>query len=323
VTTATSGASDDQIRPPTEKEFALFQSLIRKEAGINLSSAKKALLVGRLSRRLRELGLRSFGAYHRFVTEEDPSELTRMLDCICTNETQFFREPAQFEYLRDHVVPEWRGQAAAGARAKLARVWSAACSTGQEPYSLAMLLLDQLPPDTGWELEILATDLSTRALETAREATWPVSKASEIPPAYRQRFMLKGVRSQEGQTRAAPAIRNLVSFHRMNLSDESYPALGPFDAIFCRNVLIYFDAASKARVVNRLLDLLAPTGYLFLGHAESLNGLTDRARSVGPTIYQLVPPAHSGRAAAPDRPSAAAPNPLAGKTWPPLSTRRR
>lgn len=298
-----SALAGEQIRPLSEREFLLFQGLVRKEAGINLSSAKRALLVGRLSRRLRELGIRSFGAYHRLVTREDPSELTCMLDRICTNETQFFREPQQFSFLSERIVPQWRAQASAGTRARRLRVWSAACSTGQEPYSLAMLFRDHLPADDGWEIEVLATDLSTRALKTARDATWPMAKAREIPPSYLRRFMLRGVRSREGQMRATPLLRQLVTFQHLNLNDKSYPVASPFDAIFCRNVLIYFDVESKTRVIERLLDLLSPAGFLFLGHAESLNGLTHRVHSVGPMIYQrLAAPSGSSLGACP-RPS--------------------
>lgn len=278
-------AVERAIRPITDREFTLFQALIHREAGIYLSQAKKALLVGRLSRRLRELGLSSFGAYYRLATERDDQELTLLLDCICTNETHFFREPRQFEFLEQHVVPEWKAQADSGLRARRIRTWSAACSTGEEPYSLAMTLWNHFPPAAGWEIDILATDLSTRALRQARAAVWPLEKAKEIPAKYLRSFMLKGTRSQEGKMKAGPAIRSVVRFERFNLNDDVYPMSCLFDLIFCRNVLIYFDAQSKARVVDRLLNHLAPTGYLFLGHAESLTSLTERVRTVIPTVY--------------------------------------
>ena len=267
------------------REFALFQGLIHREAGIYLSEAKKALVVGRLSRRLRELGLDSFGAYYRRLVEGNQEERVRMLDCICTNETHFFREPRQFEFLEQQVFPEWAARAAAAGMPKRIRAWSAACSTGEEPYSLAMTLLARFPPSSGWSLEILASDLSTRALDQAKAGLWRIDKAKEIPERCLKAFMLRGRGPQEGVMKAGPEIRSLLRFQRVNLNQDRYPVPGPFDLVFCRNVLIYFDVASKARVVNRLLDQLAPGGYLFLGHAESLTGLTDRGRSVGPTVY--------------------------------------
>ena len=272
----------------SDAEFELFQRLILAEAGIWLAPMKKALLVGRLARRLRELGLASYRAYHERV-REDPAEKIRMLDAICTNETHFFREPRHFEFLSTRVFPALREQAEAGRRARRIRVWSAACSSGEEPYSIAMALLDAFP--SGWDLEILATDLSTRILERARAAVWPIAKSSEISRPFLDAFMLRGVASQAGLMKAGPEIRALVRFDRVNLNGESWPE-GRFDLVFCRNVLIYFERRAKERVVERLLDRLEPGGHLFLGHAESLGGLTTRARPAMPTVYSLTAPAH-------------------------------
>lgn len=282
--TAPASAEGSSLPRISGKEFALFQGLIHREAGIYLSEIKKALVVGRLSRRLRELQLGSFGAYYHMV-EADATERVRMLDCICTNETHFFREPRQFEFLDQQVFPDWTARAASGLMPRRIRAWSAACSTGEEPYSLAMTLLAHFPPSSGWSIEILATDLSTRALDRAGAGLWHIDKAREIPQAYLKAFMLRGTGAQEGVMKAGQEIRSLLRFERVNLNQARYPVRGPFDLVFCRNVLIYFDVASKARVVDRLLDQLAPEGHLFLGHAESLTGLTARARSVGPTVY--------------------------------------
>ena len=270
--------------PPavSDEDFLRFQALINREAGIWLSPVKKALLQGRLSRRLRDLGVGSWSAYHQLVTE-DGAERTRMLDAITTNETHFFREARHWELLADRILPAWREQGEAGRRPRRLRAWSAACSTGEEPYSLAMLLLSAFP--AGWELEVLATDLSTRVLDRARQAVWRLEKAAEIPPAYLEAFMLKGVGDQAGTMKAGPEIRALVKYERRNLVDEAWPPGPPFDLVFCRNVLIYFDRVTKERVVNRLLDVVQPDGYLFLGHAESLTGVTTRARAVQPTVY--------------------------------------
>jgi chemotaxis protein methyltransferase CheR len=267
--------------------FARFQVLVHREAGIWLSPVKKALLVGRLAKRLRALGLASLRDYYELV-RADEVERTHMLDCISTNETHFFREPRHFDLLAGRVYPAWQAEAASGRRPRRIRAWSAACSTGEEPYSLAMSFLQAFPPGLGWSIDILATDLSTRALEQARRATWPIAKSGEIPPACLKRFMLRGTGSEEGRMRAGPEIESLVRFARLNLNDETYPGLGQFDVVFCRNVLIYFDVATKARVLERLTGHLAPAGLLFLGHAESLGGTSELLRTVIPSVYALA-----------------------------------
>jgi chemotaxis protein methyltransferase CheR len=269
-------------RPLAWREFRRFQRLIQDEAGIHLSDAKRVLVEGRLARRLRELAL-DYAAYCALV-EADEAERVRMLDCICTNETHFFREPRQFEFLEGHVFPEWQARAAQGRMPRHVRIWSAGCSTGEEPYSVAMSFLARFPPSSGWEIEIVATDLSTRALDRARAAVWSMEKARAIPDAYLKAFMLRGRGEQDGRAKAGPEIRSVVRFQRLNLNAEPFLLTGRFDVILCRNVLIYFDAPSKARVLGRLLDRLDPSGYLLLGHAETVTGLA-RARNVGPTVY--------------------------------------
>ncbi len=280
MSVAVDGLGTRGIRPIHRDEFRLFQALIYREAGIFLSREKAALLVARLTRRLRSRGLDSFGAYYQLVKAND-EERVQMLDCICTNESHFFREPHQFEFLESELFPAW-----AASRHRRIRVWSAGCATGEEPYSLAMTLLSHFP---GWWIEILATDLSTRALAQARAAIWPLRKARDIPPRYLKRFMLRGVRRQDGNMKAGPEIRSLVRFERLNLSTDELPANSFFDLIFCRNVLIYFDAESRRRALERILRHLAANGYLFLGHAESLNGLNDRVRGVVPAVYARRP----------------------------------
>jgi chemotaxis protein methyltransferase CheR len=275
-----------------DRAFAQFQTLIQREAGIWLAPVKRALLVGRLTRRLRALGLDSFDDYYERVLA-DPDERVRMLDHITTNETHFFREPRHFEILAEHVFPRWREEANRGERARRVRVWSAACSTGEEPYSIAMSLLRAFPPGSGWELEILATDLSTRVLERAREAVWPIDKSREIPAGDLKAFMLRGTGTQEGFMKAGPELRALVRFARLNLVDPIDRSVGEFDVVFCRNVLIYFDPPTKERVVGGLLGRLARDGYLFLGHAESLSGLALPVRSETPTVYRPLAAAQS------------------------------
>jgi len=265
--------------------FARFRDLIYREAGIALTDMKKALLVGRLAGRLRELGLPSLESYYAIVSAPAATdERKRMLDRICTNETQFFRDGRQFQYLDERVFPALEARADAG-HPRRVRAWSAACSTGEEPYSLAMALLARFPPEAGWQVEVAATDLSTKVLRAAQAALWPIEKADDIPVRHRKAFMLKGTGSQAGKMKAGPEIRSVVTFDRLNLNDDIYPVHGPFDFIFCRNVLIYFDLPSKTRVVARLLDHLAPGGCLFLGFAETATGINDQLASVGPNVY--------------------------------------
>lgn len=265
--------------------FAQFRELIYREAGIALTDAKKMLLVARLAGRLRELGLTSFESYYAIV--KDPAALDergRMLDRVCTNETQFFRDRRQFTFLEGHLLPALE-RVASGREPRRVRAWSAACSTGEEPYSLAMCLLARFPPSAGWQVEIAATDLSTRVLSAARTGLWPIQKAEDIPEHYRKAFMLRGTGAHVGTMKAGPEIRSVVTFDRVNLNEAAYAVRGPFDFIFCRNVLIYFDQPSKARVVRRLLDHLAPGGCLFLGFSETAAGVSDQLVSIGPNAY--------------------------------------
>ena len=272
-------------REISEREFHHFQELVYNEAGIWLSTAKIPLLTGRLAKRLRHHGIKSFQEYYALVLES-PEERIQMLDAISTNETHFFREPRHFELLKTTIFPEWIQQADAGRRSRAIRVLSAGCSTGQEPYSLAMILLAHFPAPTGWQIEITATDLSTRVLEIARRGVWPTEKTADIPVEYLKGFMLKGIGEQTGKVKAGPEIRSLIQFSRVNLNEASYPFSGKFDLVFCRNVLIYFDLRSRGQVVRRLASYLAPRGYFFVGHAESLHQMGDVLSNYVPTVYR-------------------------------------
>lgn len=278
-------AFDSESRTMTEQEFHLFKNLVHKEAGIWLTPAKTALLVGRLARRLRMHRLKSFKEYYGLVVESE-EERVCMLDAISTNETHFFREPRHFAWLQRNVFPDWRARADRGGR-RVIRAWSAGCSSGEEPYSLAMVLLHAFPRSTGWQIEIHATDISTRILEIAKTGIRPAEKAHEIPPEFLKAFMLKGLRDHVDEIKVGPEIRSLVSFSRVNLNEASYPLSGKFDLIFCRNVLIYFDPATRERVVHRILNHLHSDGYLFLGHAETLPTMKSALRAVFPTVYEL------------------------------------
>jgi chemotaxis protein methyltransferase CheR len=268
-----------ELLPLSDREFRGFREIIYRETGIHIAEHKRELLTARLSRRIRSLGMHRFGEYLTAV-EEQRAERVEMLDRVVTNETRFFREPSQFEFLEKTILPRWRAEAAEKKRARRVRVWSAGCSTGQEPYSLAMLLLAQLE---GWDVEIVASDISGRALRQAMAGLWPIEKAAEIPAQYLP-FLLKGVRTQSGKMLAGDRLRATIRFQRINLHDE-LPDLGMFDLVFCRNVLIYFDVASRRAAVNRLLGQLVPSGFLFLGHSESLLSSGLRLRPVSPSVY--------------------------------------
>lgn len=289
----------------SDQQFAHLQRLIHRESGIFLRPAQKVMLVGRLGPRLRALGLGSFGAYCRYLGGGDEGELDRLIDCVCTNETSFFRSPHQFDLLRERVLPAWKSQADAGLRPQRIRAWSAGCSTGEEPYSLAMCLADHFAGLPGWSFHIEATDLSSWALRRARAAVWPASRAGEIEPRYLRRFMLRGTAQQAGKMKAAPELRSLVRFRRLNLSRSDHGMKGPFDLIFCRNVLIYFDASTRRRAIAQLLEGLSPEGLLFLGPSESLMGVGHRTRAVAPAVYARAGAAAWSGADALERPSRA------------------
>ena len=233
----------DGVPEISDQEFALFQELIRREAGIYLAPIKKSMLVARLFRRLGALGLSSFHDYYRHVAFGPPDEKIRLLDAICTNETWFFRNRKQFELLRDQLADEWRESMKVGGRLRTARIWSAGCATGEEPFSIAMVLTDVLPD---WTIEILATDLSTRALDRAREATWLLDKSKDIPPPYLKRYMLRGsgTAGREDARHHEPARAGAVrTAEPQGRRLAAGPEPVPFDAVFCRNVFMYFDPA--------------------------------------------------------------------------------
>jgi chemotaxis protein methyltransferase CheR len=269
--------------------FSKFQQLIYREAGIWLATHKHALLAGRLARRLRLLGLKNMQEYYQLVTLPDQQhERAVMIDCITTNETHFFREPRHFDYLERQVFPRWQQEVAARERPMRMRVWSAGCSSGEEPYSLAMLLLKNFPESKGWDIEVLGTDISTRVLEKARAATYPVEKSKDIPSEHLRAYMLKGRGDHKGVMKVSPELHRVVRFARVNLHADSYPILGSFDLIFCRNVLIYFDQESKIKVIGGILRHLSPSGLLFVGHSEHLGAIAPSLRTVAPTIHAMV-----------------------------------
>ena len=261
----------------TDAEFGRFQRFIYDAAGITLSPSKKALVCGRLSKRLAAHGLASYDAYYDLLASgQAAEEVQTAVDLLTTNETYFFREPKHFELLRAIA------QKAAAGRKRSFRVWSAASSSGEECYSMAMVLADCLGTSS-WE--VLGTDISHRVLQRARAGHYPMERGRNIPPPYLKRFCLRGIGEQEGTLLVERSLRQRVNFAQVNLN-EDLPRLGTFDVIFLRNVMIYFNAETKRQVVARVLSLLEPGGHLCIGHSESLNDISDAVVQLAPSIYR-------------------------------------
>lgn len=257
-----------------DSEFARFQQMIFSIAGISMTSAKKALVAGRLSKRLKHHGLASYGEYFQLLSR-NREEVQMAVDLLTTNETYFFREPKHFDFLRERILPTHPS-------GRPFRVWSAACSSGEEPYTLAMVLAEQLG-EAAWD--ILGSDISTRVLDTARTGLYPMERVRGLAPVRLRTHCLKGIGSQEGCFMIDPALRRRVRFAQVNLN-EPLPDVGEFDVIFLRNVMIYFQTETKRQVVTRLLTKLRPGGHFIVGHSESLNGLAQSLETVVPSIYR-------------------------------------
>jgi len=256
------------------ESFAAVVDLFHSISGIKLSDAKRPLVEGRLNRLAQDRGLGSVQAYvEDLLRHRDPAEIVRVVDKLTTNETYFFREPQHFEFLAK-LLAEYD-------RPEPFRVWSAASSSGEEAYSIAMLLAEKLGP-SGWE--VVGTDLSTAMVQTARRAIYPMDRARHMPREYMKRHCLRGSGDFEGSLLVSKALRAHVRFEPANLT-ENLPQLGSFDVIFLRNVLIYFDPAGKEAIVQRVIPFLKPDGYLFTGHAESLSHLTHGLRTVRTAVY--------------------------------------
>jgi len=263
------------IRPITEAELAQFQRFIFEAAGITMSSSKKALVTGRLGKRLTLHKLENFGQYFKLLASGSyPDEVQMAVDLLTTNETYFFREIKHFDFLREQAL-------AARNRSKPFRVWSAASSSGEEAYSIAMVLADCLE-STPWE--ILGTDISTQVLQGAARALYTMERARHIPPAYLRRFCLKGTGEHEGRLLIDRNLRSRVLFRHLNLN-VPLPNLGQFDFVFLRNVMIYFSDDTKREVVARVISTLKPGGHFCVGHSESLNNISQAVNMVSPSIY--------------------------------------
>lgn len=267
----------------SDRQFNEISKLVFNLAGIDLNPSKKQLVKARLNSRLRELSLPSFDAYLQFLkNDKTGNELVTMLDSISTNLTSFFREGHHFAFLRQEVLPKIMSQSTNSRRV---RIWSAGCSSGQEPYSIAITLQEAIQQTTGWDIKILATDLSTRVLNKAAAGVYPQDQVTGIPKQVLFRHFDKLKSKHDVAWQIKPAVRNMITFGRLNLM-EKWPMRGPFDVIFCRNVMIYFKKDTQNVLVNRYFDLLNPGGIMFLGHSESLAGTSNKFKYVKPTIYR-------------------------------------
>jgi chemotaxis protein methyltransferase CheR len=257
-------------------EFRAISALTKRVAGIHLQPGKDGLVRARLAKRIRALGLAGFPAYLRHVEQDESrAELKALIDALTTNKTSFFREPQHFDYLRDVVLPSLAGQGRAP------RLWSAGCSSGEEAYTLGMVLRDGLPEPLARDARILATDISARVLECAERAVYAPELLADLRRDLVRRHF---VQLPTGEWRVAEPVRRLVRVARLNLMG-AWPMRGPFDAIFCRNVMIYFDKPTQGALVERFWEQLAPGGHLFVGHSESLTGVSHRFRFVRPAVY--------------------------------------
>jgi len=260
----------------TEKEFRQFQRFIYDAAGITLAPSKKSLVTGRLAKRLQHYHLHSYADYFALLTSGAAHDEVQMaIDLLTTNETYFFREPQHFDLLREHAL-------ATHHHTEVFRVWSAACSTGEEAFSIAMVLADCLG-HAPWE--VIGTDISARVVHAAATGHYTMERARHVPPDYLHRFCLKGIGDQAGTLLIDRQLRNRVHFRQANLN-EPLPELGHFDVIFLRNVMIYFNEETKRQVVARVVSLLKPGGHFYIGHSESLHNLIDSVSLLGPSVYR-------------------------------------
>jgi chemotaxis protein methyltransferase CheR len=273
----------------SNSDFARMSRLIYDKCGIKMPDVKRTMLEARLGKRLKGLGMGTFAEYCDFLFSREgmEKEFILMIDLVTTNKTDFFREPAHFDYLRQKVLPEWVGHAGCLSAKKL-RLWSAGCSTGEEPYTLAMVLNEFAEECQGFDFTLLASDISTRVLETALRAVYEEEKVAPVPHSLKRKYILRSRDRDSSRVRIVPEIREKVRFRRINFMDADFGINDRFDVIFCRNVVIYFDRETQERLLNKFCNYLNKGGYIFMGHSETLNGLDVPLSMVHPTVYRKV-----------------------------------
>ena len=270
----------------TTRDFSRLSSFIYDTCGIKMPEVKKTMLESRLQKRLRALGMRSFSQYcdYLFSSTGMEQELVQMLDMVTTNKTDFFREPDHFDYLTQKVLPDWCARHP-GARLS---IWSAGCSSGEEPYTLAMVLSEFALSYPGFDFQILATDISTRVLEKAKSAIYPEALVEPVPLSLKKKYLLRSKDRSSGVVRIVPQLRDKVRFRRLNFMDEDFGMREQLDIIFCRNVIIYFDRPTQERLLQRFHRQMKSGAFIFMGHSETLSGLNVPLTSVFPTVYRKL-----------------------------------
>ena len=269
----------------SNRDFNRLCGLVYDVAGIRLAAEKKTMLEGRIKRRLRALNCPSYALYCERLFQLHPSdqEMVLFIDVVTTNKTDFFREAGHFDFLQDTCLRQWSARPG-GRRTML--VWSAACSSGEEPYTLAMLLYEHAASQPGFSFNILATDISTAVLEKAVQGIYPASAIEPVPIPMQRKYFMRSRDPQRSQVRVVPELRRAVEFRRLNLMDPDYGLEHRADVIFCRNVLIYFDRPTQEQILARLVRYLEPNGYLFVGHSESLHDMNLPLLPAGPAVYR-------------------------------------
>jgi len=268
----------------TDQHFNILRSLVNKHTGIKLSDSKRELVYGRLARRLRSLGLTSFDPYCRLLKTDPDTELVNFVNAITTNKTDFFRESHHFDFLCKKIIPDLLGLHHLSRRL---RIWSAGCSTGEEPYCIAMMLMESIPNITNWDVKILATDIDSNVLLKAERGVYNQETMQGVSKARRIRWFKKGKGENAKLFCVSPQLKQLITFKQLNLMND-WPMRGPFDLLFCRNVVIYFDKQTQAKLFDRYADIMADYSYLFIGHSESLYSVTDRFEHLGQTIHRKI-----------------------------------
>ncbi|HON77710.1 MAG TPA: protein-glutamate O-methyltransferase CheR [Spirochaetota bacterium] len=277
------GQFNQIIAELTDKDFNLFREVIYRESGINLSPMKKALVQSRLMRRMRELQIRNFNEYYDYLNDNYEEERIHLINCITTNKTDFFREAGHFDYMKNEVLPKYVNE-----NKKTIRIWSAGCSTGEEPYTIAISLLEYFKDKTLPDIKILATDIDTKVLETAMEGVYKEETVKVVDREVLRRYALKGVGSNAGFYRMKDSVKKLIHYRRLNLLDDTFPLKNKFDIIFCRNVVIYFDRNSQVKLFKQFYNYLNNDGYLFIGHSETLTSVSNLFHFRGRSVYGKV-----------------------------------
>lgn len=269
----------------TDDDFEYIRALIGEYSGIHLTEGKRELVYARLAKRLRDLGLTDFRQYCDLLRAGEQDELIACVNAITTNVTSFFREEHHFSYLAETVMPWLINHYGRSGSGKL-RMWSAGCSSGEEPYSIDMTLRD-FPELDKWDVKILATDLDSNVLQCAKRGIYKMDQLDKVSETKRRKWFLRGDDSNLGQVKIRPELKSRIYFRQLNLMGP-WPMHGLFHVIFCRNVVIYFDKTRQKELFQRFADILVPEGYLFIGHSENLFGVSDRFRSIGRTIYRKI-----------------------------------